>query len=126
MPGGDGQVEAIRELTGGRGVDAAFDIVGAAPTIKTAQACMAQGGRLTVVGIAGGVTEWSFFSTPYESSITNTYWGTIEDLYNVAAMYRAGQIRPDIERFGMDDALEAYRRLESGELSGRAIVTPHG
>ena len=55
---------------------------------------MAQGGRLTVVGIAGGVTEWSFFSTPYESTITNTYWGTIEDLYDVVAMYRAGQIRP--------------------------------
>ena len=43
VPGGEGQVEAIRELTGGRGVDAAFDIVGASPTIKTAQACMAQG-----------------------------------------------------------------------------------
>ena len=38
VPGGDDQVEAIRELTGGRGVDAAFDIVGATPTIKTAQA----------------------------------------------------------------------------------------
>src|SRR3546814_11336312 len=86
---------------------------------------MAQGGRLTVVGIAGGVTEWSFFATPYESTITNTYWGTIEDLHNVADMYRAGQIRPEIERYTMDDALEAYRRLESGELTGRAVVTPH-
>ena len=126
VPGGDDQVEAIRSLTGGRGVDAAFDFVGVTPTIKTAQASMAQGGRLTVVGIAGGVTEWSFFSTPYESTITNTYWGTIEDLYEVVAMYRAGQIQPDIERFAMDDALEAYRRLESGQLSGRAVVTPHG
>jgi propanol-preferring alcohol dehydrogenase len=125
VPGGEGQVEAIRELTGGRGVDAAFDIVGAAPTVKTAQASMAQGGRLTVVGIAGGVTEWSFFTTPYESTITNTYWGTIEDLYDVTAMYRAGQISPEIERYSMDDALEAYRRLESGQLSGRAVVTPH-
>lgn len=125
VAGGDGQVDAIRELTGGRGVDAAFDIVGAAPTIKTAQACMAQGGRLTVVGIAGGVTEWSFFTTAYESTMTNTYWGTIEDLHNVVAMYRAGQIRPEIERYSMDDALEAYRRLESGQLSGRAVVTPH-
>jgi alcohol dehydrogenase, propanol-preferring len=126
VPGDGDQVAAIRELTGGRGVDAAFDIVGAAPTIKAAQASMAQGGRLTVVGIAGGVTDWSFFSTPYEATITNTYWGTIEDLYNVAAMYRAGQIRPDIERFAMEDALDAYRRLEAGELSGRAVVTPHG
>ena len=126
VPGGDDQVEAIRALTGGRGVDAAFDFVGLTPTIKAAQGSMAQGGRLTVVGIAGGVTEWSFFTNPYESTITNTYWGTIEDLYEVVAMYRAGQIRPDIERFAMDDALDAYRRLEAGELAGRAVVTPHG
>lgn len=126
VPGGDDQVEAIRELTGGRGVDAAFDIVGAGPTIEVAKASMAQGGRLTVVGIAGGVVEWSFFTTPYESTITNTYWGTIEDLHDVAAMYRAGQIRPEVERYAMDDALDAYRRMEAGELSGRAVVTPHG
>ncbi|HEU4806727.1 MAG TPA: alcohol dehydrogenase catalytic domain-containing protein, partial [Homoserinimonas sp.] len=72
VAGGPDQAEEIRRLTGGRGVDAAFDFVGATPTIKAAQASMAQGGRLTVVGIAGGVTEWSFFSTPYESTITNT------------------------------------------------------
>lgn len=126
VPGGPDQVEAIRWITGGRGVDAAFDFVGVTPTIKAAQACMAQGGRLTVVGIAGGVTDWSFFTTPYESTITNTYWGTIEDLHDVVAMYRAGQIRPDVERFSMDDALEAYRRLESGRLAGRAVVIPHG
>lgn len=125
VPGGEGQVEAIMELTRGRGVDAAFDFVGATPTIKTAQACLGQGGRLTVVGIAGGVTDWSFFTNPYESTITNTYWGTIEDLHEVVAMYRAGQIRPEVERFAMDDALEAYRRLEAGELTGRGVVTPH-
>jgi propanol-preferring alcohol dehydrogenase len=126
VPGGEDQVAAIREITGGRGVDAAFDFVGVTPTIKAAQASMAQGGRLTVVGIAGGVTEWSFFTTPYESTITNTYWGTIADLHEVVDMYRAGQIVPDIERFSMDDALEAYRKLEAGELVGRGVVVPHG
>jgi propanol-preferring alcohol dehydrogenase len=125
VAGADDQVEAIRALTGGRGVDAAFDFVGVTPTIETARASIAQGGRCTVVGIAGGAVEWTFFSTPYESTMTNTYWGTIEDLYEVVAMYRAGQIRPEIERFRMDDALEAYRRLESGRLAGRAVVTPH-
>lgn len=126
VPGGDGQIEQIRELTGGRGVDAAFDFVGAAPTLKTATSVMAQGSRLTVVGIAGGTHEWSFFNTPYESLITNTYWGTIEDLHEVVAMYKAGQIKPEIETFPLEDGLEAYRRLEAGELSGRGVVVPHG
>ncbi|MEE2044072.1 NAD(P)-dependent alcohol dehydrogenase, partial [Nocardiopsis tropica] len=94
------QAEEIREITGGRGVDAAFDFVGITPTIATAADTLAQGGRLTVVGIAGGTREFSFFTTPYESYITNTYWGTVEDLWEVVDMYRAGQIRPDVERFG--------------------------
>ncbi len=41
-------------------------------------------------------------------------------------MYRAGQIHPEIERFAMDDALDAYRKLDAGEISGRAVVTPRG
>jgi propanol-preferring alcohol dehydrogenase len=29
-----------------------------------------------------------------------------------------------VERYALSDALEAYRRLEAGELSGRAVVVP--
>jgi propanol-preferring alcohol dehydrogenase len=123
---GANQAEEIREITGGRGVDAAFDFVGVTPTVATAASVLAQGARLTVVGIGGGTHEWSFFTSPYESYVTSTYWGTVEDLWEVVDMFRAGQITPEIERFGMDDALEAYRRLEAGELSGRAVVVPHG
>ncbi|MEU3016978.1 MULTISPECIES: NAD(P)-dependent alcohol dehydrogenase [unclassified Nocardiopsis] len=122
---GEGQVERIRELTGGRGVDAVFDFVGAGPTVATATACVAQGGRVSVVGIAGGTHEFSFFTNPYESYVTNTYWGSVGELWDVVDMYRAGQIRPDVERFSMDEALEAYRRLEAGEVNGRAVVVPN-
>ncbi|WP_150244255.1 NAD(P)-dependent alcohol dehydrogenase [Nocardiopsis quinghaiensis] len=121
---GERQVEEIREVTGGRGVDAAFDFVGASPTITTAAAVMAQGGRLTVVGIAGGTHQFSFFTNPYESYVTNTYWGTVGELWEVVDMYRAGQIRPEVERFSMDEALDAYRKLEEGEVFGRAVVVP--
>jgi alcohol dehydrogenase, propanol-preferring len=62
---------------------------------------------------------------PFESLLTNTYWGAIDDLYEVVEMYRAGQIRSEIERFSLDVALDAYRRLEAGELSARAVVIPH-
>ena len=125
VPGGEGQVEKIREITGGRGVDAIFDFVGIKPTIELGQQTMAQGGRIAGVGIAGGVVQWSFFTNPYEAVITNTYWGTIEDLHEVVKMYQAGQIVPDVQRFTMDQALEAYELLESGKLSARAVVMPN-
>lgn len=126
VPGGPDQVARIREITGGKGVDAAFDFVGTAGTVKVAMESMAVKGRCTIVGIAGGSFEWSFFTNPYEATITNTYWGTIEELHEVVDMYRAGQITPEVERFTLDNGLEAYRKLQAGELSARAVVVPHG
>lgn len=125
VAGGEGQAARIRELTGGRGVDAVFDFVGATPTIALAQQSVAVGGRIQIVGIAGGTVSWNFFTTPYESVITNSYWGTVADLHDVVEMYRAGQITPDVQRFSLDDALEAYHLLQDGKLSARAVIVPH-
>lgn len=126
VPGGEGQAAAIRELTGGRGVDAVFDFVGVAPTVKLAMESVAVLGRVTIVGIAGGTYEWGFYGVPYEAELLSTYWGTIEDLHDVVALYKAGQIEPEVEIYSLDDALDAYRKLASGELSARAVVAPHG
>jgi alcohol dehydrogenase, propanol-preferring len=125
VPTGPGQVEAIRDLTGGRGVDAAFDFVAATPTLATAHGSLAMQSRLTVVGIAPGTLTWSFFGNPYEATITNTYWGTVEDLHEVVAMYQAGQVVPEVHRYPLSEALHAYRELEQGRISGRAVVVPH-
>jgi propanol-preferring alcohol dehydrogenase len=124
--GGPDQLAQIRDLTDGRGVDAVFDMVGAGPTIALAMGAVARRGRATIVGIAGGSYSWSFFGNPYEAELTNTYWGTIEELHEVAAMYRLGQIRPLVERYTLANGLEAYRRLQAGEIEGRAVVVPHG
>lgn len=126
VPVGAGQVERIRELTGGRGVDAVFDFVGVASTMTLSAQTVAQQGAVTIVGIGGGTFGWTFFGVLYEVNFSSTYWGTIEDLHDVVAMYRAGQIVSPVERFSLDDALEAYRKLRDGELSTRAVVVPHG
>lgn len=126
VAGGPDQPQRIRELTGGRGVDAVFDMVGVDATLLLAGATVAQLGSITVVGIGGGTYPWNFFTVPYEVNLSSTYWGTIEDLHEVVAMYRAGQITPVVERYSLDDALEAYRRLRDGELGARAVVVPHG
>lgn len=115
----------IRDLTGGKGVDAVFDFVGIKPTIDLARSVTATGGSTVIVGIGGGVTEWSFFTTAYEAPLYNTYWGSIAELHEVAALYRAGKITTDYETFTMDQALTAYQRLENHTILGRAIVVPH-
>jgi hypothetical protein len=60
---------------------------------------------LTVVGIAGGAYEWSFFKTPNESALANTYGGTIADLSEVVAMCCAVTLSATVTF-----AVERYRR----------------
>src|ERR1035441_4794472 len=43
-------LESVRALTGGRGVDASFEVVGMSPTLKTAIDCVRKGGSVTLVG----------------------------------------------------------------------------
>lgn len=125
VAGGENQADEIRKLTNGHGVDAVFDFVGVKPTIEVSQKVVARKGRITVVGIAGGQVTWDFYTNPYEAELTNTYWGTIEDLYDVADLYRAGLIKPEVKVYPMDKALEAYQDLVDGKISGRAVVAPH-
>ncbi|CAN5311880.1 NAD(P)-dependent alcohol dehydrogenase [soil metagenome] len=126
VPAGPDQVAQIRELTGGKGADAVFDFVGVTPTVELAMACAAVQSRVTVIGLAGGGYGWNFYQVPYETELTSTYWGTLEELHEVTALYRDGKITPDVEVYTLDNALEAYRKLEAGELSERAVVAPHG
>ena len=80
---------------------------------------------MTSVGIGGGTLAWNFFTMPYEVNFSSTYWGTIEDLHEVVALYRADQIVPSVERYSLDDAVAAYQKMIDGKLNARAVVVPH-
>jgi L-iditol 2-dehydrogenase len=43
-------LEKVHGATGGRGADAAFEVVGLSPTLKTAIECVRKGGSITLVG----------------------------------------------------------------------------
>jgi threonine dehydrogenase-like Zn-dependent dehydrogenase len=65
----DGAVAAIRDATGGEGVDLAIECVGANEVLKSALASLAIGGRCVVVGVSGermslgSSIRFSFFRT---------------------------------------------------------------
>ncbi len=82
-------------------------------------------GAVTIVGVAGHPYEWSFFKAPYETTLANTYWGTIEDLSDVVTLYREGKIVPLVEEYSLEGGLEGYQKLVDGTLSARAAIVPH-
>ena len=117
-------VEAIRSMTGGVGAQAVFDFVGAPPTLEISRRTVALDGVVQVVGIGGGVLPTGFFSTPFGASVRAPYWGTRTEFMEVLDLARTGAVHVEVERYGMDQAVEAYRRLHAGEVRGRAVVVP--
>jgi propanol-preferring alcohol dehydrogenase len=115
---------AIRAATGGVGAQAVFDFVGAQATLDTARAAVAVDGVIQVVGIGGGVLPTGFFSTPFGAAVQAPYWGSRSELIEVLDLARRGLVTVHVERFSLDQAPEAYARLHSGTIAGRAVIVP--
>ncbi|MGY1703507.1 NAD(P)-dependent alcohol dehydrogenase [Geodermatophilus sp. SYSU D00697] len=124
LPSDASAVGAIRELTGGVGAQAVFDFVGTAPTVEVARKSVAMDGVVQVVGIGGGVLPTGFFSTPMGASVRAPYWGTRPELMEVLDLARAGAVHVEVERYSLDEAPAAYRKLHEGTVRGRAVVVP--
>lgn len=121
---GEHVVEQVRDAAHGRGADVVLDFVGNDQTMATGMAMTRMMGDFTLVGIGGGSTPYSFFATPYEVSVQTTYWGTRTELVEVLDLAARGLLKPDITSFGLDEAVDAYRKLAAGEIEGRAVVVP--
>ena len=117
---------AVGRLTGGFGAQAVFDFVGAPPTVATATACAGMEGFVSIVGIGGGSAAVGFGVTEYDCSVRSPYWGSRSELIEVLDLARAGAIEVHVERFSLDEAPEAYRRLHDGRINGRAVILPNG
>ena len=124
LPSDDATAAAVRDATGGRGADVVLDFVGVDATLATAAASARRLGDVTIVGIGGGTLPVSFFSVPYEVSLQTTYWGTRPELAEVLDMGARGLLRPDVTEFPLDRAMDAYRDMEAGRLTGRAVIVP--
>ncbi|MBF4571962.1 NAD(P)-dependent alcohol dehydrogenase [Herbiconiux sp. VKM Ac-1786] len=114
----------IRELTAGVGAEAVFDFVGAAGTLQLARDVVAIDGDVQIVGIGGATLPTGFFSTPFGALVRAPYWGSRSELLEVLDLARSGAVRVHVERFSLEDAAEAYRRLHEGDIRGRAVVVP--
>ncbi|WP_285035556.1 MULTISPECIES: NAD(P)-dependent alcohol dehydrogenase [unclassified Plantibacter] len=114
----------IRELTGGVGVDAVFDFVGANPTIATATAVAATEADVTIVGIGGGSATIGFGSIAYDAAVRIPYWGSRSELIEVFELAKAGKVDVEVQPYSLDDAPKAYEDLHAGTIRGRAVIVP--
>jgi succinate semialdehyde reductase (NADPH) len=122
-------VAEVRRLTGGEGVDVAFEALGRPETVTAAFKMARDGGRVVVIGIAAGATPAPIEITHLVRRgirLQGSYGARVRgDMPEIVALAAAGQIsvtQPISRRYRLDQAAEAYQALDRGEITGRAIV----
>jgi len=129
--GGGDPVAAVRELTGGRGVDHAFEVVGLSATIRQAYAMARRGGTVTVVG-AGSFDDQVSFSAMELMADGKTVIGCVygstdpaRDFPRLVELHQTGRLditRLISRRVTLDETNDALAAMTAGEVARSVIV----
>ena len=112
---GPGAVDAVRELTGGRGAELVFDFVGTDQTHADAMAMLARGGDYSVIGYGGMVHAPSVALVGNEHSVVGNLVGTWIDLWELLQLHVAGRITLLTETHPLDDVNDVLAKLREAE-----------
>ncbi len=124
-------VEQIRTLTGGRGVDYAFEAIGAPKVMRQAYDTLAKRGMAVLIGVTPMATEVSVpvMSLVFEERVlTGSVYGSSRprtDIPRLIGLYRAGKLKLDellTRTYPFEQINQAYEALERGEVA-RSVVT---
>lgn len=133
--GYDGMKEAIRELTGKRGIDVVFDPVGG-DTFDTLVRLMARNGRYLVVGFAAGrIPELPVnLALVKEFSLVGVFWGSFtrhepaayaENVKELFSWYAEGKVKPLIGgEYPLSEAPAVLTSLMERGVTGKVILRP--
>jgi S-(hydroxymethyl)glutathione dehydrogenase/alcohol dehydrogenase len=123
--------KAIRGLTGGRGVDHAFECVGRSSTIRAAWRCTRRGGQVTVVGMGSNDDMVQLSALDIFSSarvLRSSVYGSSDpdrDVPRLAQSVLSGEF--DMQKLitdtiTLDEAPEAFARMARGEGARSVVV----
>ena len=117
-------VDAVRDLTDGRGADLVIDFVGTQQTHEDATGMLAKGGTYSIVGFGGMVTVPSAAMVGNEQAIVANLVGTWVDLWEVMQLHARGKLTLKTETHRLEDVNDVLAKLREGEITGRAVLTP--
>ena len=114
----------VLTLTDGRGVDQVLD-VGGSGTLSRSIGAVAPGGRVAMIGVLTGLGSPVH---PYgllgkQAALQGVYVGSRGHFERMNAAISAHKLEPIVDReFVFDEALAAYRHLESGTHFGKVVI----
>ena len=121
---GEDAVEHVRELTGGRGVEAVLDFVGEQGTTVQGPAMLAGGGTYFVVGYGGRVDLSAIEIISREISVVGSLVGSFTELSELMALAARGKVKLETREYSLEDVNAALADLRDGLLHGRGVLVP--
>ncbi len=116
--------EAVRELTGGRGVDVSVNTVGAAAWAADF-AAVRKGGRIVLCGVTTGAEAPTNLQALYwnQINVLGSTFASQTDFRQMLATVEATGLRPIIDSvFPLAQAREAMGRMERAEQFGKIVL----
>jgi NAD+-dependent secondary alcohol dehydrogenase Adh1 len=120
-----GVVDAVRDLTDGRGADLVLDFVGTDQTHGDGLGMLAKQGTFTLIGFGGTITIPSVALVSQEQAVTANLVGSWTDLWEVLQLHAQGRITLKTETHPLEQVNEVLERLRNGEITGRAVLQPN-
>jgi Zn-dependent alcohol dehydrogenase len=125
-------VSAVMELTGQRGADVAFEVIGLQETIDQTITMTRRGGQAILVGVArmdAVVNVPAFFGVVLaEKTIRGCWYGGAHvrrDVARIIGYYRDGRLKLEeliSQRIALEQVNEAFEALKVGEVA-RSVIT---
>jgi NAD+-dependent secondary alcohol dehydrogenase Adh1 len=118
------QVQAVKDLTEGRGGDVVIDFVAEQGAELDAWAMTAPDGFQYIIGYGGEFKAPTLDFVGGEKSIIGNIVGTYNDLAELMVLAQAGKVTLHTKQYPLDAALDALHDLDAGRVRGRAILVP--
>ncbi|MDT7595473.1 MAG: NAD+-dependent secondary alcohol dehydrogenase Adh1 [Pseudonocardiales bacterium] len=119
-----GQIDAVKDLTGGRGAEVVLDFVAEQGAEHDGFQMTGRAGSYFVIGYGGTVTIPTLDIVSTERNIIGNIVGTYNDLAELMVLAQAGKVTLHTRTYPLDDAVEALADLDAGRVRGRAILVP--
>lgn len=120
-------LEAVTRYAGKQGVDVVFDHVGKDFWNENLQ-CLKWGGVLVTCGATTGFDAATDLRQVFyrQLRILGSTMGSRGSQFEILRLVNRGLLKPVLDRvLPLDEAAEAHRLLEGGEITGKIVLIPH-
>ncbi len=118
------QVDAVKDLTGGKGAHVVLDFVAEQGAEMDGWNMTGPAGSYFVIGYGGTLEIPTLDIISTERNIIGNIVGTYNDLAELMALAQGGKVTLHTKAYPLDAAPDAFADLDAGRVRGRAILVP--